>query len=738
MLLAITLLLLALPAGVSARTDADRSWIVQLRSGTDVGRQLRQARDRLGIRPERAFQRALRGYSARMTAAQREALLADPNVLAVVPDEAVELAAQSVPAGISRVGANPSAIRAIDGSNPALDVDIAIIDTGIDPLHPDLNVAGGYDCTTTNTAAWHDEHSHGTHVAGAAAARDNDLGVVGVAPGARVWAVKVMDEDGVGLVSWLICGLDWVSQQRDPADSAAPLFEVANMSLSVFSSDDGNCGVTNIPTAYDLLHQAVCRLNREGVTNVVAAGNNSENAANRTPAAYGEVITVGAICDSDGLPGAKGAACRTGSPDDAWASFSNYGPAVDLVAPGVRIYSTMPGGGYGYKDGTSLATPHAAGGAALHYLAERAANRGRPTPEDVRAALIASGSNDWRRATYPLGEAKAPPLLDVASLAPAAGFRIGATPGSRLAATGQQVFFDVWLGRFGGFDGPVAISLSGLPGGSSWSLAGSPAVAANGDGWQRLTVNLPTSSPGGTFSVTINGSATSLASQSATVTIQLEPSLVAGSIPRLNLRPVVVSDVALPALVKWTSTSGADQYELQASRDGEPWQLVVRKAGLKHKVLAWPGATYRYRVRARTNGQWRTWRTSYAYAATPEMGNDTHAVLIGSWQYETIGNAYSEKVSYSNQAGARARLDFTGRSVSWIATKGPTRGRARVYIDGRLATTIDLYASSARHRQTVYRRSWPNPGAHRIEIEVVGTAGRPRVDVDALVYISAE
>jgi subtilisin len=744
LLLLASLVLGLSPGGTSARDDV-LPWIVQLREGADVSVVLRDARNTLGVRHERAFEHALRGFSARLTPAQRTALLARRDVVAVVADAPVELASspQTVPVGISRVGANPSAVRGIDGSDPELDVDIAIVDTGLDSpnsalAHPDLNIAGGYNCTTADTAAWGDQHSHGTHVAGIAAARDNSIGVVGVAPGARVWSVKVMDDRGAGLVSWLICGLDWVAGERDPLEPAHPLFEVANMSLAVYSSDDGNCGQTKTPSAYDLLHQAVCRLNRAGVTSVVAAGNEGRDAADNAPAAYGEVITVGAICDSDGQAGGLGASCSSGNTDDGWARFSNFGARVDIVGPGVAVRSTMPGGRYDSKSGTSMATPHVAGGAALYYLREQAAGRGRPTPEDVRAGLIASASSSWSRKTYPLGAAAAPPLLDVAGLALPRDFRIGATPTSRLAGLGQSVFFDVWLGRTGGFDEPVDLSVAGLPDGSSWTLSGSPTVAATGDAWRRITIDLPAAGGGGLYQVVITASVPGMAARTATAALHFDGSYSPGSIPRLNLRSAAVTGVALPAVVRWTAVTDAQSYELQASRDGSAWELVVRKTGLKQQLEVWPGATYRYRVRALVGGQWRAWRTSYAYVARPEMGNDTRAVLHGSWQHQTISGAYSEKSSFSTQAGARAVLDFNGRSVSWIATRGPNRGRAHVHVDGRRVATIDLYAASVRHRQTVYRRAWPSPGKHRIEIVVEGTPGRPRVDLDAFVYISAE
>src|SRR6185312_9310655 len=88
----------------------------------------------------------------------------------------------------------------------------ATLDTGVDPTHPDLNVAGGYNCTSSNTSAWADDNGHGSHVAGTVAARDNSTGVVGVAPGARIWAVKVFDSTGSGSVSDIICGINWVVQ----------------------------------------------------------------------------------------------------------------------------------------------------------------------------------------------------------------------------------------------------------------------------------------------------------------------------------------------------------------------------------------------------------------------------------------------------------------------------------------------------------------------------------------------
>ena len=123
---------------------------------------------------------------------------------------------------------------------------------------------------------------------------------------------------------------------------------------------------------------------------MVAAGNDSEDAANATPAAYDEVITVSALADFNGLPGGGAAAtCRT-DVDDTFASFSNYGSDVDLIAPGVCINSTWKGGGYNTISGTSMASPHVAGGAALYK-----ANNPGASPTQVKSSLQTTGTTDW-------------------------------------------------------------------------------------------------------------------------------------------------------------------------------------------------------------------------------------------------------------------------------------------------------------------------------------------------------
>ena len=252
----------------------------------------------------------------------------------------------------------------INGVDERVDADVAIVDTGIAKV-ADLNVAGGYDCSTSNSSRWRDVHGHGTHVAGTSGRSTTASGVVGVAPGVRLWAVKILDDGGSGLLSWYVCGLDWISAQRDPSDPSRPADRGGQ-------HERHEVGQRRPPTAApatdDILHAAICRLVEDGITVVAAAANDSGNAAERVPAAYDEVITVSALADSDGKPGALGGnrcfSWGTYDNDDTFANFSNYGADVDIIAPGKCIYSTVPGG-YAYM------LRHLDGGAAR-------GRRGRP------------------------------------------------------------------------------------------------------------------------------------------------------------------------------------------------------------------------------------------------------------------------------------------------------------------------------------------------------------------------
>jgi subtilisin len=314
------------------------------------------------------YEHAIDGFAAVIPDDQLDEVRRDPRVQAVVPDEEVQAFEQTLPTGINRIDADQNATAKIDSRDDKVDVDVAVLDTGIGP-HPDLNVVGGISCAD-GEPSYADERGHGTHVAGTIGALDNGVGVVGVAPGARLWSVKVLHRDGRGLTSEIICGLDWVAANSDK-------IEVANMSLGLTGADSTCPG-------NDPLHNAVCRVVDAGVTMVVAAGNSRSDAATFRPATFEEVIAVSALADSDGLPDGKGAATMRG-PDDSLADFSNFGPDVDLAAPGVDILSTALGGGYAYGYGTSMAAPHAAGAAALFL-----ANHPGSSPAEVKRHLLSA------------------------------------------------------------------------------------------------------------------------------------------------------------------------------------------------------------------------------------------------------------------------------------------------------------------------------------------------------------
>ena len=371
-------------------------YVVVLNDSADAAALAPLQADRFGFAVGHVYTAALQGYSATMTPAVAATLEAAPGVRWVQQDTAVKTSAQTTPTGIDRANADLSPTAKINGVDERVNVDVAVIDTGADLTHPDLNIykAGAKNCSIGALNA-NDLHGHGTHVSGTIGAIDNGNGVVGMAPGARIWPVKVLTDAGTGLNSDVICGIDYVTAN-------ASKIEVANMSLGGEGTDDQNCGNTN----GDAMHKAICKSVAAGITYVVAAGNDSADAKNFTPAAYDEVITVSALADFNGKPGGGAAStCRT-DVDDTFADFSNFGADVDIIAPGVCINSTWMLGGYNTISGTSMASPHVAGAAALYK-----ANNPGASPAAVKTALQNAGTLDWNNADD--GDSTKERLLDV-------------------------------------------------------------------------------------------------------------------------------------------------------------------------------------------------------------------------------------------------------------------------------------------------------------------------------------
>jgi subtilisin len=302
---------------------------------------------------------ALKGFASTIPAARLEAVRSDPRVQFISENREVSIDAQTLPTGVDRIQGDASSTLSGNGSG-TVNIKVAVIDTGIDLTHPDLNVLGGVNCSTG--PSFKDGHGHGTHVSGTIAAKDDGNGVVGMAPGAGLYAVRVLNNAGSGSWASVACGIDWVT-----ANAASLGIKVANMSLGGTGSDDGNCGNSN----NDALHLAICNSVAAGVTYVVAAGNSNADMAGFVPAAYNEVLAVTALADFNGQPGGGAAAtCRT-DVDETPADFSNFTTVGSsdvghtIAGPGVCILSTWKGGGYNTISGTSMASPHVAGTAAL-------------------------------------------------------------------------------------------------------------------------------------------------------------------------------------------------------------------------------------------------------------------------------------------------------------------------------------------------------------------------------------
>jgi hypothetical protein len=390
---------LVFPSGSVQAAPTSEPYIIVLKDTVNPSAEAPGVANAYGLQLGFVYQHALKGMSALVPAGRLEALKHDPRVAYVEKDMVQSINVQSIPTGIQRIFADTNPEIAINGVDDyRVDVDVAVIDTGVDFQHPDLNVVGGVNCynwwpfTASCKTGGDDDHYHGTHVAGTIGALDNGIGVVGVAPGARIWAVKVLSSSGSGYESQIVAGIDWVAAN-------AATIEVANMSL-------GGSGFSQ--AEYDAIQGAV----NAGVAFAVAAGNNDADANNYSPGGFDNVLSVSALADFDGISGGLGATtCRTDQ-DDTLADFSNWGPEIDIAAPGVCILSTYPieQGEYGTISGTSMASPHGAG--ALALLASVNNPNNATDVYNLYNLIKENGNYNW---TDDSGDGIQEPLLDVSN-----------------------------------------------------------------------------------------------------------------------------------------------------------------------------------------------------------------------------------------------------------------------------------------------------------------------------------
>jgi subtilisin family serine protease len=693
-----------------------------------------QVTTRNSVAAERRFEHLLAGFSAELSPGQVRALAADPDVAAVVPDEPIELTAQSMPTGVARIGGRTSATAQIDGVDQRVDADVAVVDTGIDASHPDLNVVGGVNCSSADRTAWRDANGHGTHVAGTIGAKDNSIGVVGVAPGARLWAVRILDAEGNGLLSWYICGLDWIAAQRDPSNASRPLIEAVNMSVAKWGADDGDCGATN----GDLLHAAICRLVGSGVTVVAAAANDSGSASKRVPASYDEVITVSALADTDGRPGGLGGkkcwSWGTYDVDDTFADFSNYGADVDLIAPGKCIWSTKPGNTYGWSSGTSMAAPHVTGAIALYK-----ATRAWATPAEVKRALLYLGSTNWSSATDP--DSIHERLLDVARIGPFGKVTITPSkPTVGVAENGGSVTVGLSIARPGVLE-ELTLSIAGAPSGvtatlDKTKLFGFEATAAT------ATVTVPAGYPSGIYPLTVKASWHGTRA-TATISLVVESDKPTAVPPGFNIRAgETLGTSTVPFIISWKPatdpTSAIGAYQLSERLDSGAWGVLANTTGTitSARRAVTPGHYYAWSVRARdTVGNWSGPAETRAFRVL-SIGERTSAVkYAGTWSTTYTSLAYGGSRRTTTSRGATATFSVWGTSAVIVGTMGPSRGSAEVWLDGKKVTTVSGYASTTRNRAVLAYIQLGTAGYHTVVVKNLATSGHPRLDIDGLILI---
>jgi subtilisin family serine protease len=714
----------------SGRLSAAGRYIVMTRPGASVIAVRDRHTRRDALKADQTFRKAIHGFAGKLTSDQVKALKADPDVAAVVPDEVIEMT-QLIPTGVSRVGGLVAPLANINEVDERVDADVAVVDTGIDPDHRDLNVVGGYNCTTSSRTNWRDWNNHGTHVAGTIGAIDNGAGVVGVAPGVRLWSVRILNYEGYGYLSWYVCGLDWIAAQRDPIDPSRPLIEAVNMSVTKWGRDDTHCGTRND----DVLHQAVCRVTAAGITVVAAAANDSGSAAKRVPASYNEVITVSALADTDGKPGGDGGhrcwSWGSYDVDDTFANFSNYGYDVDLIAPGKCIWSTLPGNRYGYMSGTSMATPHVTAAAALYK-----ATRPWATPSQVKAGLQAAGNLNWRTSTDPDGTHEK--LLDISRLSTFGDFSFDLPATRGFGEAGGLAKLTVRIDRTSTHFEPVTFSTR-RP--SGWSATFSPStVAGFSTRTATMSVRIPSGTANGRYPVTIVAS-DGFHRYETGVEVEVRKDYPTASGPTVTIflgGSLGLSRTTAPVRLRWPAatdpTSAIGRYQTQVSIDGGGYGSTTSLPATTTTVQSVPiGHTFRFRLRAMDiAGNWSSW-VSGPSGVVGALDDRSSALKYGRlWSRTTSSYAYHGTLTYTTRSGQTVTASVQGRHIAVVTRVARTRGWLKIYVNGVYRATVSLYSRGTISRRVVWATTYTTVGTRTIKLVTVRSSSRPRVELDAI------
>ena len=411
---------------------------------------------------------------------------------------------QSILGTAGSPGADVHVVPAWDISTGSSSVVVGVVDTGIDYTHPDLaanvwsNPGGIGGCAAgthgfnaiTGTCDPRDDNNHGSHVSGTiGAVGNNGVGVVGVNWTVTLMGLKFLDATGTGSTADAITAIDFAVQAK-----------IAGVNVRVLSNSWGGGAFSQA------LLDEINRANANDIMFVAAAGNDTSNndITPHYPSSYNapNVVAVAATDQNDAL-----------------ASFSNFGPtSVHLGAPGVNVLSTIIGGNYDFLSGTSMATPHVSGSAAL-VLSRCALNTA-----GLKSQLLNNVDADPALAgiTSTGGRLDIDKAIRGCAAPPTPDFTLSVAPTSQSVAQGQSTSYTVGVNRTGGFSGSVSLSVSGLPVGAGGSLSPNPATGTS----STLTVTTSPSTPTGSFALTVtgvSGSLTRTASGTLVVTPPAQP-----------------------------------------------------------------------------------------------------------------------------------------------------------------------------------------------------------------------
>lgn len=542
----------------------------------------------------RTYGAALRGFEARVDAKAAARIAADPAVAYVEQNHTVSIAdtQPSPPSwGLDRIDQRNLPLNSsYTYPNTASNVRAYIIDTGIRFTHNDFGgrAVSGYDAIDGGAAD--DCNGHGTHVAGTVGGSAH-----GVAKGVQLVGVRVLNCQGSGTNAQVVAGIDWVT-----ANAVKPA--VANMSLGGSANSAIDTAVTNSINS--------------GITYAVAAGNgdtfgNRQNACNYSPARVGPAITVGATQNNDSA-----------------ASFSNYGTCVDILAPGVNITSAWYTSNTATNtiSGTSMASPHVAGVAALVLSAGPGL-----TPQQVRDSLVNNstpnvltnlGTGTPNRLLYVVNGSTPPPTND---------FSVSVSPTSGSTAPGGSVTATVGTATTNGSAQSVSLSASGLPSGATASF--SPPTVTSG-GSATLTIATAASTPAGSYPVTITGTG---ASATRTATYTLTVTGTSGGCSGTNGTDVTIPDTGA-TVSSSIVISGCGRNASASSQ--VPVNIVHTFRGdLVIDLVAPDGSAYRLKNSSFFDGADNV-NTTYTVNLSSEAAN-------GTWQLR-VRDVYSGDTGYLN------------------------------------------------------------------------------------------